>query len=46
MKVNDMASDKPGCRAQRSVSSEAQDIFLASEMVKLGARLQVLQAHD
>jgi len=44
MKVNDMASDKPGCRAQRSVSSEAQDIFLATEMVKLGARLQVLQA--
>lgn len=30
--------------AIKSVSKEADDIFLASEMIRLGARLQVLQA--
>ncbi len=35
---------KTKAREARSVSREAEDILLASEMVKLGARLQVLQA--
>lgn len=39
-----MSSVKPKLREARSVSREAEDIFLASEMVELGARLQVLQA--
>jgi len=36
-------SAKPA-RSVRSVSGEAEDILLATEMVKLGARLQVLQS--
>src|SRR5690606_2743442 len=42
--------DRNGCRAtinrmaRKSVTREAKDIVLASNMVRLGARLQVLQA--
>ncbi len=39
-----MSLVKSRTREARSVSREAEDIFLASEMVELGARLQVLQA--
>ena len=39
-----MSLIKSKARETRSVSREAEDILLASEMVRLGARLQVLQA--
>src|SRR5690625_519215 len=39
-----LMSQGPSSMATRSVSQEAKDIKLASSMIRLGARLQVLQA--
>ena len=39
-----MSTAHTKAREARSVSREAEDILLASDMVKLGARLQVLQS--